>query len=132
MCGLQSAAVMSPDQRGEVERVLSKALLELTGELEGEYYPMPSSQSYPARPGGMTLEEEQFLRSSSLLFKPKSGDSSYQGVFTNSVGDVAAWVNESSHVRFLVFKAGNEGEAKLELFQNAVAAALKQDGYALA
>jgi len=132
LCGLQSAAAMTTDQRGEVERVLSKALLELTGDLEGEYYPMPSSPSYPARPGGMTADEENLLAKRGLLFKPPTDDASCRGVFANRAFDVAAWVNEASHVRFLVFQAGDEAEARLERFQNAVAAALKQDGYALA
>jgi len=130
--GLQAPSQMTIDQRVEVERVLSKALLELTGELEGEYYPLATSCSYPARPGGMTAEEEHMLESKSLLFKKTSGDVSGQGVYANNAGDIAAWINEEGHVRFLVCKSGPEGVTKLNYFVHAVAMALKQDGYDLA
>ena len=49
----------SKEQRREIERVLTKALNTLDGELEGDYYPLAGSYSYADKPGGMTEEEER-------------------------------------------------------------------------
>lgn len=123
---------MTCDGRCEVERVLTKALLELTGDFEGEYFPLPSSSSYPARPGGMTVIEERELGSKGLLFKSMSQDVSGQGIFANHGRTAGAWLNETGHVRLFVCQSGAEGETTLAHFEKVVAAALKQDGYDLA
>jgi len=132
LSGLQAPGMSTLDERCEVERVLSNALLELTGEFEGEYFPLASSSSYPTIPGGMTADEERDLASKSLLFKSRSADVSGQGIFANSARDVAAWLNESGHVRLMVLAAGSEADMRLGAFEKAVAMALKQDGYDLA
>lgn len=46
----------SKEQRREIERVLTKALKTLDGELAGDYYPLTGSYSYAEKPGGMTEE----------------------------------------------------------------------------
>mmetsp|Transcript_40160 Transcript_40160/g.92898 ORF Transcript_40160/g.92898 Transcript_40160/m.92898 type:complete len:191 (-) Transcript_40160:391-963(-) len=128
--GLQGDGV-TPDQRREAERVLTNALLEMAGEFAGEYHPLATSDSFPSMPGGMSAEEERVLRSRSLLFTPKTGDAAGRGVFVNRAQDMAAWVNESDRVRFVVFHTGPAAETRLRRFQQAVEAALRQDGYTL-
>lgn len=128
--GVRSPAVMSEDERCEVERVLSKVLLELTGELAGEYYPLPLSRSFPAKPGGMSARDAQVLAESHLLFEACAA--SGRGVFVTNARDAAVWINEGDqHVRLIVLKADSGAMTKLALLQSSVAAALGQDGHEL-
>merc|ERR1719352_1565783 len=57
--GLRLPPCCSQYERREVERVMSKALLGLKGELLGDYYPLAQSNSYAPKPGGMSLAEEE-------------------------------------------------------------------------
>merc|ERR1719424_402512 len=50
------------EERRKLEEMVTKALCNLTGELEGDYFPLSGSESYAAKPGGMTTEEEEKLR----------------------------------------------------------------------
>lgn len=129
--GLQELALMCKDERCEAERVICKALLELTGELAGQYFPLPSSDSFPARPGGMSSAEACALAAKGLLFKVPGSDPAGRGIFATVAGDAAAIVNNQSHVHFVVLTGGKEGTAKLVRFQQAVALALAQDGHEL-
>mmetsp|Transcript_129775 Transcript_129775/g.416380 ORF Transcript_129775/g.416380 Transcript_129775/m.416380 type:complete len:576 (-) Transcript_129775:322-2049(-) len=132
LVGLRPSAAMSHHEKGEAERVLTKALLELTGELAGDYYPLAGSMSYPTCLGGMTKDEELSLQAKSLLFKSRCADTSGQGVFDGSSGRVSARINDGDgHLRFVVMQTGPEADLKLKYFENVVAAALKQDGYVL-
>merc|ERR1719361_3270601 len=42
------------EERRELERVIVKGLLGLTGELKGDYFPLHGSRSYAAKPTGMS------------------------------------------------------------------------------
>merc|ERR1719272_454214 len=57
--GLRLPPCSTKNERREVERVMSKALLGLEGELKGDYYPLAHSNSYVPKPGGMSMEEEE-------------------------------------------------------------------------
>jgi len=120
------------DVRFEVERAVTKALLELTGEFAGQYYPLPASHSYFPCPGGMSTEEQSLLNGSSLLFQ--KADSQGCGVFANTAKDMAVWVNEDHHIQVIVNQNGKSVEesiAQLHHAEAAVRAALQQDGYSL-
>ena len=52
--GLRLPPACSKEERREVERVMTKALLGLDGELKGDYYPLAYSNSYVPKPGGMS------------------------------------------------------------------------------
>jgi creatine kinase len=67
--GLRLPPTCTQLERREVERVMSKALLGLSGELKGDYYPLAQSNSYIPKPGGMTLEEEDKMREEHFLFQ---------------------------------------------------------------
>jgi len=117
------------DELVEVERVLTKALMEITDELAGDYLPLKGSDSYPLRLGGMGLVEESQLRSKGLLFQKT--DPSGCGIFLSESEKVAAKINDDGHLRFIAFGNGPEAVRNLKYFEAAVSAALKQDGYEL-
>eukprot|EP00420_Gonyaulax_spinifera_P038645 CAMPEP_0197878022 /NCGR_PEP_ID=MMETSP1439-20131203/6518_1 /TAXON_ID=66791 /ORGANISM="Gonyaulax spinifera, Strain CCMP409" /LENGTH=536 /DNA_ID=CAMNT_0043497399 /DNA_START=87 /DNA_END=1697 /DNA_ORIENTATION=- len=125
-----SATSMSIDERCEVERMVTRALSEMTGELEGEYYPLPGSKSCIFMPGGMSEEDQLVLNSDGLLFK--SPDPAGRGVFANNARDVAVWVNGDHHLQILV-KEGTAGPQetlkKLRAVESAVRMAVSQEGY---
>lgn len=128
--GLRPASCMCIDERVEAERIVTNALLELTGELEGEYLPLPTSTSYPARPGGMSEDERLYLRSNGLLLE--ATDPVGRGVFVNAKKDVAVWVNGKNHVQLIVKQgsmSAQEGTLKLRAVQKALSQALTQEGH---
>merc|ERR1711972_597626 len=132
LAGLQPLSDMSTDEANEVERVLTDALLELHGEFEGEYYPLPSSCSYPARIGGMSEQEAKSLEKSGMLFS--APECSGRGVFANTAMDVAVLVNHESHVQFVVKPplGDNEtGRTRLRSLEKVMRDALKLSGYDL-
>ena len=57
------------EERRELERVIVKGLMGLTGDLKGDYYPLHGSQSYAAKPNGMSEEKEESLRKNGNLFQ---------------------------------------------------------------
>ncbi|CAE7636472.1 unnamed protein product [Symbiodinium pilosum] len=88
----------------EVERVLTKALLELGGELQGEYVPL--SPTFASQPGGIDESVKASLKSKSLLFE--ASDLSGRGVFVTDAEDVALWLNASKHLQILVNKSAKK------------------------
>merc|ERR1739848_101942 len=50
------------EERRELERVIVKGLMGLTGDLKGEYFPLHGSQSFAGMPGGMGVNEEDQMR----------------------------------------------------------------------
>jgi len=131
--GLRAPAAMSPDELCESERVVTEALLEMHGEFEGEYHPLPKSQSFPGRLGGMTKKEEQAMQTTGFVLKSK--DPLGRGVFTNLDKDVAVLVNGDSHFEIIVKPdLGDAGVAprRLRMLLNVLRDTLKQSGYDLA
>jgi len=60
------------DMRTENMPVVAKdgvRAIVLHGEFEGEYFPMPASQSFPARMGGMTSKEAKCLEKQGFFFQ---------------------------------------------------------------
>jgi len=57
------------EERRELERLIVKGLLNLTGDLKGEYFPLNGSRSYKPMLGGMTYDKEEELRSNGNLFQ---------------------------------------------------------------
>jgi len=101
--GMNVSSAMSLSERCEVERAISAAFLELTGEFDGgEYFPLQSSTSCPYRPGGMLLHEEADLQTAGLRFTAPDADG--RGVFATPDYKAAALVNCNTagcHVQFL-------------------------------
>eukprot|EP00440_Ansanella_granifera_P007038 gb/GFBE01007625.1/.p1 GENE.gb/GFBE01007625.1/~~gb/GFBE01007625.1/.p1 ORF type:complete len:482 (+),score=137.52 gb/GFBE01007625.1/:1-1446(+) len=122
--GCSSAAECS-----EAERVLSKAFMELGGDLEGEYFPF--SKNFPLRPGGILPEEVNDLQSKCLHFQ--AADANGRGVFLTHGEDVACWINESKHLQILVKQGLPDEELtrKIDAVAKSLHGSLIQDGYSL-
>mmetsp|Transcript_15722 Transcript_15722/g.36903 ORF Transcript_15722/g.36903 Transcript_15722/m.36903 type:complete len:227 (+) Transcript_15722:75-755(+) len=126
--GWRALHAMSPEECAEVERVVVNALCEMTGDFEGEYFPLATSQSYPLKPGGMTSSDSQALSGKGLLFSATSATG--RGVFVANSGTAAVWINERSHLQLLT--KGKDAATAMSLFESAIKATLRQDGYDLA
>jgi len=128
--GLGSPKTSGLDERCEVERIIGNAFMHFNGELEGDYFPLPRSTSYFARPGGMTEEEERLLNSDGFLFQNQDGAG--RGIYVNAKRDLAFWVNGDHHIQIIAKTEGvsvQEAMTKLRLAEGTVRQALKQEGY---
>merc|ERR1719301_48851 len=67
--GLRLPPCCAKNERREVERVMSTALLSLSGEMQGEYYPLSGSFSFGGKSGGMSKAEEDQMREDHFLFQ---------------------------------------------------------------
>lgn len=122
---------MAVDQRLEVERILTASLLEMGGDIAGDYFPLKSSASYFIRPGGMTEDEYLDLVQCGLVFA--ADDPNGRGVFATTTRDAAVWINESQDVAF-VARPGSSPEAaasKVRALEAAVYEAVRALGYTL-
>ena len=127
----------------EIERILSKALLGLEGELKGDYYPLAHSTSYIPKPGGMSMAEEQAMRADNLLFKEPelpallaSGMGRNwpdgRGIFANEAKNFLVWANAEDHTRMISIEMGSDIKAVFERFVLGVGTVeelLKKEGY---
>jgi len=131
------------EERRELERVIVKGLLGLTGELKGDYFPLHGSRSYAAKPGGMSEEKEEELRSGGNLFQEpdstlllSSGCGRHwpdaRGIFHNDAKNFFVWINEEDQMRIVSMQ---KGDAVVEIFKRFAAASegiqkvLKAEGY---
>merc|ERR1712003_398825 len=131
------------EERRELERVIVKGLMGLTGELKGDYYPLHGSQSYAAKPNGMSEEKEEALRENGNLFQEpdstlllSSGCGRHwpdaRGIFHNDAENFFVWVNEEDQMRIVSMEKGDNITAIFTRFSNATEAiqkSLKGDGY---
>ena len=92
-----------------------KGLLNMTGDLAGDYFPLAGSRSYGAKPGGMTADKEESLRSRGNLFQEpdstlllSSGCGRHwpdaRGIFHNNDENLFVWVNEVSLKIWKIYK----------------------------
>lgn len=131
------------EERRELERVIVKGLLSMTGELKGEYFPLAGSRSYAAKPNGMSEEKEEELRSRGNLFQEpdstlllSSGCGRHwpdaRGIFHNEEQNFFVWVNEEDQMRIVSMQ---KGAAVREIFKRfadatkAIQEVLKAEGY---
>merc|ERR1719265_531837 len=56
-------------ERRDLEALVVKGLLNMSGDLKGDYYPLHGSRSYAAKPNGMSEEKEGELRKMGNLFQ---------------------------------------------------------------
>merc|ERR1719326_882522 len=131
------------EERRELERVITKGLLNLKGELEGEYFPLHGSKSFAAKPGGMTEEKEEQLRSKGNLFREpdstlllSSGCGRHwpdaRGIFHNDAENFFVWVNEEDQMRIVSMEKGDNIRAIFRRFAKAtqvIQEVLKESGY---
>merc|ERR1712055_1047668 len=131
------------EERREVERVVVKGLLAMTGDLKGDYFPLNGSRSYAAKPNGMTVEKEESLRSNGNLFQEpdstlllSSGCGRHwpdaRGIFHNDSENLFVWVNEEDHMRIVSMEKGDNVREIIERFAMAtqqIQVCLKQQGF---
>ncbi|CAE7510416.1 tck1, partial [Symbiodinium necroappetens] len=105
-------SAMTLDERADLERIVTKVLLEWEGDLAGDYFPLSGSGSFVAYDGGMTAEDASDLESHGFLFQApssamflSSGMGKHwpqaRGVYANSSRDMAIWINEEDHLRLI-------------------------------
>jgi creatine kinase len=122
---------------------MSKALLGLSGELRGDYYPLACSNSYIPKPGGMSAAEEEKMREDHFLFQEPdstlllaSGMGRHwpdgRGIFANDAKNFLVWANEEDHTRIISMEMGADIKAVFERFVmavNMVEASLQKESY---
>lgn len=122
--GFKLPPLISMEERNELEALIVKALLQMDGDLEGDYFPLFGSKSYAAKPNGMTKKKEEELRNCGNLFQEPdstlllaSGMARHwphgRGVFHNKDANLFIWVGEEDHMR-IVSMQGNLQEPTKE------------------
>ncbi len=111
---------ISKEQRQEVEKQVSTALLALDGEFSGDYYPIQ----------GMKAEVQQQLIEDHFLFK--AGDKyleaaglnrdwpSGRGIFHNNAKSFLVWINEEDQLRIISMQEGGDIKAVFARLVNAI------------
>ena len=129
--GLRLPPVCSKDERREVERVVTKALISFKGDLKGLYFPLAGSKSYVPKPGGMSFEQEDRMREDHFLFQEP--DSTLllasgmgrqwpdgRGIFANAAKNFLVWTNEEDHTRIISMQMGADIKEVFTRFAMAV------------
>jgi len=110
--GFQLPPVISFEERRKLEKLVVNALLQMEGDLAGEYFPLHGSRSWKAKPNGMSHEKEEELRSCGNLFQEPdstlllaSGMARHwpdaRGVFHNNDKNLFIWFGEEDHMRIV-------------------------------
>merc|ERR1712055_1043573 len=131
------------EERREVERVVVKGLLAMTGDLKGDYFPLNGSRSYAAKPNGMSHEEKEQLRAAGNLFQEpdstlllSSGCGRHwpdaRGIFENDQQNLYVWVNEEDQMRIVSMEKGDNIKAIITRFAMATSTiqeVMQQEGH---
>jgi len=110
--GFKLPPLISFEERRKLEALCVRGLLNMKGDLEGDYFPLHGSRSYGPKPEGMSLEKEEELRSCGNLFQEPdstlllaSGMGRHwpdgRGVFENKEKNLFVWVGEEDHLRIV-------------------------------
>merc|ERR1719218_96491 len=110
--GFRLPPAITFEERRQLEDLCTKALLNMQGDLKGDYFPLNGSRSYAAKPGGMSLEKEEELRKMGNLFQEPdstlllaSGMGRHwpdgRGVFHNDEKTLFVWFGEEDHLRIV-------------------------------
>merc|ERR1719316_1438034 len=148
--GFRLPPVIEFEERRKLEALCVKGLLQMEGDLKGDYYPLHGSRSYEPKPNGMPEEKEEELRKVGNLFQEPdstlllaSGMGRHwpdgRGIFHNDAKNLFVWLNEEDHLRIVSMQGSraapsNEGKQIKEVtarFMRAceqVAKVLKDNG----
>jgi len=148
--GFKLPPVIGFEERRKLEAVAVKGLLNMEGDLKGDYFPLHGSRSYPPKPNGMGEDEEETLRKTGNLFQEPdstlllaSGMGRHwpdgRGIFCNDNRNLFVWLNEEDHLRIVSMqgdrsKPTKEGKQIKEVFArfiracNSVQEVLKKEG----
>lgn len=134
------------EERRRLEAIVTKALTNLKGDLEGDYYPLAGSTSYAPKPNGITHEEEEQLREDHFLFQEPDSTllisgamhrdwPDARGIFHNKDKNALVWVNEEDHIRIISMEMGPDIKnvfARFATLCNEVEKVVKDAGYSFA
>jgi len=118
-------------------------MLELRGNLQGEYFPLAASHSYPCKPGGMGQEDAALLSASGALFQEPKARAllaagvgrdwpDARGVFYSRDAGFAAWVNQEEHLMLIARRSDGDLRAAFGCLcaaERTLGTALEQEGY---
>jgi creatine kinase len=121
--GFRLAPQISFEERRRLEALCVKALLNMEGDLKGDYFPLHGSRSYAPKPTGMSEEKEEELRNCGNLFQePDStlllaaGMAKHwpdaRGVFHNEDKSLFVWFGEEDHLRIVSMQGNRSGPTK--------------------
>jgi creatine kinase len=110
--GFKLPPVIGFDERRAMEAIAVKGLLNMTGAMHGDYYPLNGSRSYAPKPNGMSEEKENELRAVGNLFQEPdstlllaSGMGRHwpdaRGIFHNDQANLFVWIGEEDHLRIV-------------------------------
>merc|ERR1719313_1280747 len=111
------------EERRRLEELVVKALLNMKGDLKGDYFPLHGSRSYAPKPHGMTEAKEEELRSCGNLFQEPdstlllaSGMGRHwpdaRGVFHNDAKNLFVWFGEEDHLRIVSMQGSRSTPTK--------------------
>lgn len=117
--GFKMPPVIGFEERRHLEKLCVGALLQMEGDLKGDYFPLNGSHSYGPKPNGMSEEEEHALRKMGNLFQEPdstlllaSGMGRHwpdgRGVFCNNNKNLFVWVGEEDHLRIVSMQGSRE------------------------
>merc|ERR1719281_1079214 len=117
--GFRLPPVISFEERRKLEALCVRALLNMQGDLAGDYFPLNGSRSYAPKPNGMSTEKEEELRKCGNLFQEPdstlllaSGMGRHwpdgRGIFANDNANLFVWLNEEDHLRIVSMQGTRE------------------------
>merc|ERR1711915_1101172 len=141
--GTRLPPVTTFEERREIEATVVKGLLNLEGDLKGDYFPLNGSRSYEPMPNGMSVEKEEQLRTAGNLFQEpdstlllSSGCGRHwpdaRGIFHNDSENLFVWVNEEDQLRIVSMEKGDNVKRIIERFAAAtttIQKCLQAEGY---
>jgi len=118
--GFRLPPSISFEERRRLEELCVKALLNMKGDLKGDYFPLHGSHSYAAKPDGMSEDKEDELRKCGNLFQEPdstlllaSGMGRHwpdgRGVFHNDDKSLFVWFGEEDHLRIVSMQGLRSG-----------------------
>jgi creatine kinase/arginine kinase len=121
---------LSKEQRKEVEKRVSAALLGLAGDLGGSYYPLEGMNEETRR----QLVEDHFLFKAGDRFLEAAGLNrdwpSGRGIFHNKAKSFLVWVNEEDQLRIISMQKGGDIKTVFTRLAKAVAQIEKSVAFA--
>merc|ERR1712164_10639 len=117
--GFKLPPVIGFEERRKLEAVCVKGLMNMEGDLKGDYFPLHGSRSYAPKPNGMSEADEESLRSMGNLFQEPdstlllaSGMGRHwpdgRGVFHNNDANLFVWVGEEDHLRIVSMQGSRD------------------------
>jgi creatine kinase len=121
--GFRLPPAVSFEERRRLEDLCVKALLNMEGDLKGDYFPLHGSRSYAPKPDGMSEEKEDELRKTGNLFQEPdstlllaSGMGRHwpdgRGVFHNDAKTLFVWFGEEDHLRIVSMQGSRSTPSK--------------------